>query len=191
MNSVVLGIHFSGEWMLGLTNVEWKLYFSVVVQISIVYHWGLRKVIASSKYPVIRICFEKKECWRNLLLNMKNSANFKYVSFFLVVYCRNNLIVYTVNNARLDNPTVTLPSLWRRRPIRHFHPGSRFFHFNSQYSTMSGDFQYIAQLVCNGAADAIILFRSSSVSQARTLLEGATWIQDTLLENLFLERESR
>jgi hypothetical protein len=76
----------------------------------------------------------------------------------MVVYCRNKLIFYAENIARLDNPTVTLPSWWRRRPIRHFHPGSRFFHFNSQYSTMSGDFRGITQLIWNGATDIIILF---------------------------------
>ena len=74
------------------------------------------------------------------------------------VYCRNNIIFYAVNIARLDNPTATLLSWWRRRPIRHFHPGSRFFHFNSQYSTMRGDFRGITQLIWNRATDIIILF---------------------------------
>jgi hypothetical protein len=39
-----------------------------------------------------------------------SSENSKYINLFMVVYCRNNLIFYAVNIARLDNPTVTLLS---------------------------------------------------------------------------------
>jgi len=38
------------------------------------------------------------------------SANFKYIKLLMVVYCRNKLIFYAVDIARLDNPTVTVPS---------------------------------------------------------------------------------
>jgi hypothetical protein len=93
-------------------NVEWKLYL-FLCSCSDFPCSTLRTEENRNELKVaccIDVFREERVLEKSITEHEMNSANFKYVDFFLVVYCRNYVIFYAVNIARLDNPTVTLPS---------------------------------------------------------------------------------